>query len=337
MSTNNRSLRVTGLVLTLGTIAPIAGCHTGGPVRNAPMPQGPSAAPAHHIALGQYPKSVVMVAFSPDGKTLATLDMSDTIRLWNVPNWKEKRAIRVSNKSNCIAFSSNSRSLVVGASSNTLDFWSATTGKLERRMPLKSSFTASVAFSPEGHLLAVGGTLADTTILNVASGKAIATLQDDRSTTALSFSRVGHRLARGSFKNTVDLWDTKTWRPIHHMKGEPSMVNAIEAVAWSADGRWLVSGDAAGNAILWNALSGQRVRNLPTHDGATQSVAWFPQGTVIATAGDQTIHLWNMPDQRWEQTLRGACETPYSLAISPDGTMLAAGGTGKSIDIWTFR
>jgi WD40 repeat protein len=107
----------------------------------------------------------------------------------------------------------------------------------------------------------------------------------------------------------------------------------VTAVAYSIDGKILATGSEDKTVILWNTTTGEALYTLEGHVRAVSAVVFTPDGKNLITAGDRNIQIWTL-DGKKVKTLLGATTDVRSLAISPDGTLLAAGSYDKKIPVW---
>ena len=244
-------------------------------------------------------KSVISVAYSPDGQTLASGSDDTTIKLWNVKTGNLLQTL--TGRSNSVAYSPDGQTLASG-SGYGIELWNVKTGNLLQTLTAHSNTVNSVAYSPDGQTLASGSSDDTIKLWNVKTGNLLQTFTGHSySVHSVAYSPDGQTLASGSSDRTIKLWNVKTGNLLQTLKGH------FNSVAYSPDGQTLASG------------------------GYTQAMA-------IASSVN-TIKLWNVKTGNLLQTLKGHSDWvyPVALAYSPDGQTLASGSSDKTIKIWRLK
>ncbi|WP_327009741.1 AAA family ATPase [Dactylosporangium sp. NBC_01737] len=315
-------------------------------------------------------RSVLAVAFSPDGRLLATGDGDDggMVRLWDPATGKPVGAPVTSHTGSvlAVAFSPDGRLLATGDGDGTVRLWDRATGKPVG--PPVTGHTGSVwavAFSPDGRLLATGdggdgfdvdrvdGTVR---LWDPATGKPVGAPLTGHTgpVYAVAFSPDGRLLATGdggfggtdfggdSVDGTVRLWDPATGKPV----GTPltGHTRSVRAVAFSPDGRLLATGADDKTVRLWDPATGKPVgAPLTGHTGPVWAVAFSPDGRLLATGDggfgrdsvDGTVRLWEPATGKPVGTpLTGHTRSVRAVAFSPDGRLLATGADDKTVRLW---
>ncbi len=203
----------------------------------------------------------------------------------------------------------------------------------------------SMAFSPDGSILASGAGVSKTVILllgseghngtiklwSVTKRQEITTLKGHgKSVNSVVFSPDGSILASGGGNGTIKLWSVAKRQEITTLKGHSSTVNSV---VFSPDGSILASGSGNGTIKLWSVAKRQEITTLKGHGKSVNSVVFSPDGSILASGGDNgTIKLWSVAKRQEITTLKGHSSTVNSVVFSPDGSILASGsGVSKTV------
>jgi WD40 repeat protein len=274
------------------------------------------------------------VAFSPDGKTLASGGDDNTVKLWEVSTGTELRTLKHSSPVRSLAFSPDGSTLASGSADNTVKLWDASTGTELRTLKRHSEPVNSIAFSPDGKTLASGSADNTVKLWDVSTGAELRTIKGHsnlvNSVRSVAFSPDGKTLASGSADNAVKLWDVSTGTELRSLQ-----VNFVNSVAFSPDGKTLASGGNDTAVKLWDVSTGTELRSLKGHSAFVFSVAFSPDGKTLASGSDDnTIKLWDVSTG----TELGSLEVNswvHSVAFSPDGKTLASGGSYfDAVKLW---
>ena len=281
--------------------------------------------------------SILSVAFSPDGKLLATGDADGDAHLWQVKDGK--RLFTCSGHKSwvrSVAFSPDGKKLASGSEDKTVKLWDVETGKCLKTLEEHTSWIWSVAFSPNGQILASGSEDKTVKLWDVQTGEWLKTLEGHKKwVRSVVFSPNGQILASGSEDKTVKLWDVQTGKCLKTLEEHTSW---IWSVAFSPNGQIVASGSEDQTVKLWDVNEGKCVNTLQKDSSWVRSVDFSPDGQILASGNeDQTVKLWNVDTSKCDKTLEGHSSRIWSVAFHPDGQILASGSDDQTVKLWDVR
>jgi WD40 repeat protein len=282
---------------------------------------------------------VVALAYSPDGRTLASASADGTARLWDLNTGKLTATLQSpAARAYCVAFSPDGKSVVIGFGEpvGLVQVWDAASGQRKVSWAAHSRVTRGAAYHPWGRAIATGGDGGDIRFWEV--GQSTVSILESRPpastgapSAALAFDRKGERLAAvASRPATIHVW-----------KFEPSFLRYRSTKQISGWG-YSVGFDAGGDRLaiglhreiaLWNPDDYRPPQIWPAHDGAVLGVAFTPDGQTLLTGGaDGLVKLWDS-DGQLRHSFDWKIGDVGAVAFAPDGLTAAAGGY-ETILVW---
>jgi uncharacterized caspase-like protein len=304
------------------------------------------------------------VAFSPDGALLASawqqvahkgeppLDFrgNGSIRLWDVSTGALVRTMQPAGEERpddefaSVAFGPNGRHLAASTSKighGAVSLWDVNTGKMLALANATGEFR-HLTFSPDGSLIAAACGDGSVHIFDAGTLELLKVLKHPYIVVSVAFNPLdGWILAAGDYRQSVRVWDVLNGNSLRVLRSNPPSYG--EAVAFSPDGKTLVSGHASGALISWDFRTGAMLWKTQFAGSGVDSIAFSPDGQLLAAEGRSKLRVWDAAQHELLGTF-DISDQSYSVsyeaavvAFHPHQHLLATTIAGDSIQLWSFR
>lgn len=326
-----------------------------------PQPEPTSTAqPQLFIQLG-HSQIIKAVAASPDGRFVITGGLDRTARLWDAATGAELKVFAGhTGDVTALAFSPDNRFAISASQDNTARLWDLTTGAQVALFttPARESRKGltSVAFSPDGRLVVLGGWDTNTYLWDVQTKKLVKTFTGAMRFTgfvsAVAFSPDGQKIALCTGDNVSCLFDITTGAELQRFPAPASSTTGSKSfppipprikdsniwstsIAFSPDGRFILTGSHNRTAQLWDVKTGKPLRQFAGHRGAVVSVAFSPDGNLALTASDDgTALLWDVASGTAVRRFAGHTSNVSGAVFTNEGQSVVTASYDKTARLW---
>lgn len=289
------------------------------------------------------PDSLIhVVAFSPDSQTVAIGGQDGSVRLWNVASNEATRLNGHTAAVTDVKFMPDGSQVVSVSNDLTIRIWDVVTGTEVANYAIEDDKgLASLAISPDGSLLIVGGEEAGIHIVSAATGTRLAILTGHiGQVNRLVFSPDGSVLASGGIDQIIRLWDVTTLGEIAELTGHTDWLRGL---VFSPDGSQLVSVSWDNSVRLWDVATATQLEMVQGYTGRVVSIAFGPDGSLIASAdasiagllrlGSSNVRLWDLNDvsERFHSEQRDSLARVF---FGPEGDAIASASNDGILRQW---
>lgn len=292
-----------------------------------------------------------------DGKpsTLLVSGSTDkTVRIWDLDTGVEKKIINLPGPCGAVAVSTDGKFIAAGTAFQNGDVlvFSLTDGVQQQRWRAHAGGVFSLAFSPDGKIIASGGAKGSGSpkaandnyalaLWETATGNKIHAFEGHTEIVrAVTFAPDGATLASGGIDpatgRSVRIWDAKTFKTIHTLKGQFGGQVDARAIAFSNDGQFIAAPDFS-HVHIWEAATGNPQETIDTPGHKTvEAIAFDANAWTLTFAGENgTLSRWDIARREWRKlAASGHTQSISAVAVSPDGKKIVTAGNDASARLW---
>jgi|LauGreDrversion4_2_1035121.scaffolds.fasta_scaffold06251_2 WD40 repeat protein len=292
------------------------------------------------------PAAAAFAALTSDGRFALCSDAAGLIRLWNAAAGVPVDVLPTAVSAPVTAVSATAGSALLKTADHRLTVrslfpaWTLarSIGSEDGGESVFADRVLSLAFSPDGTLLAAGGGEAsrtgELTLWNVADGTLARQFPDAHSDTVygLEFSADGRLLASASADKFVKVFDVAAGTFVRAFEGH---THHVMDVSWKSDRTTLASAGADNAIKIWNVDTGEQARTISTYTRQVTSLQYVGlQDLILSSSGDKRVFFHNPSNGGAAREFPGNADYVYRAAATPDGTLVVSGGEDGTVRVW---
>lgn len=304
--------------------------------------------------------TIFSVAFSPDGRYVASGSSDKSVIIWDVQSGEQFRHFDTVHKVYSIAFSPDGQHILAGEQRDVIALWNIPNNRLIYEYSTFAEETTSfhyvwsIAFSPDGRYTAIGlgplgyGTSGGIKLIDFQTGEVIRAFSlsmpirniafnpvDSRYVLLDGFESMPNTFGQGLSSSYAMLFDLETGQEIRRFRHG---FMPIAGLGFSPDGHLVVTGAGDQLIILWDVETGEVVRRLSGHSSYITSTKFSPDGEhLLSASSDGTIRLWDIRNGAEVRQFAGHSGRVIDIQFTPDGRQAVSGGSGRELFIWNVE
>jgi len=264
-------------------------------------------------------RTITAVTTTLDGRFILSGGQDKTLRVWGLVTGQHLRTFEGhTDHVNCVAVTADRHLAITGSRDNTLRLWALATGECLKVFTGHSEYVTSVAVSPDSRFAVSGSRDRTLRLWSLATEE-------------------HHNLFEGMQIPVEDAYisaEQATGRSLRVLKGH---TDAVEAVAISQDGRFVISGGQDTTLRLWNLSTGRCTHIFRGHSGYVTAVALSRDGQFVVSASrDKTLRVWRIATGMCLRILRGHEAYVSSVAVTSDGHFAVSGSWDRTVRLWNL-
>lgn len=272
------------------------------------------------------------LTFSPDSKTLVSGSQDETMKIWDVTSQKEIKAIsNFGSAPTSLAFSPDGQFLAVGNYGTIAVFQTRNWKKNKKKVCFPSFVENMVVVPGQTKLVASSWKEKSLIMMDFPSLSNEKVLKEDNWTDAISLSKNGQLIVTGSHSNSLKIWEVSSGELVNQFQNHDDWVYGCY---FFDNDRKIVSVSLDKNILVSDAKTGKVLQKKLAHeDGISYAAISIDEKLLVTTSLDKTLKIWNLDSLELLYTYAGSKEKLITLAASPNGKWLAAGGSDQLIHL----
>jgi WD40 repeat protein len=273
----------------------------------------------------------------PGEQRIMTCSRDGSLRVWNLQTGKQIENDWRNGESevNTIALSADGRKVVSGSNDGVVRLWDVDMGKVIAKWTGHNGQVWNICWNRDGRRVVSGDDKGTARVWDVESGKTVLVIETGLSSVmAVTYSPDTTMIATGGHneEKNLKIWDAETAKLVANLTGHTYQVTCL---AWTTDGKTLISGSGDGSIRTWNTTTWQQIAVWTGHTDSVWGIAISPNGRILASASyDNTARLWNLENGQPIGSPLQHTDPVDCVSFSTDGKQLATGCWDKNAYTW---